>query len=326
MLRAFDTPDVPHLVRVWNEMAEADGMHERRGIDHFSALYAQATPTHDPWADVVIAETAGRVVGYGRHQWVDTGDGVREHRVWIFVGPEHRGTTAERLQDWLNHRAREVAQTQGRIDRPRVLGSWALEGQDWRRRLLEGRGFSAVRWTIEMERPSLEDIAEPPVPDGISLRGVDADAASLRRVWDASGEAFEDHWGGIDRSDAAFEVWRTDPNTDPALFVVALDGAEIAGGVLPIVNAAENRALGVNRGWLMSVFVRRAWRRRGIGAALVAAALGRLRDHGLSSAVLTVDADNPTGALGIYQRAGFILSGREISYRRGLWDEPESGR
>ncbi len=164
--------------------------------------------------------------------------------------------------------------------------------------MLEARGFHAARWTFEMERPTLDHIRVPGTPAGIELRRADGDPASLRRLWDASGEAFEDHWGGIDRSDAGFDVWRSEPYTDPGPFVVAWDGDQLAGGVMPIVNAAENRELGVNRGWMMSVFVRRSWRRRGLGASLVGAALTRLRERGLSSAVLTVDADNPTGPSG----------------------------
>lgn len=315
-LRTFDTRDIPDLVRLWNEMFAADGLNERRGIEQFTALYARVTPSQDPCADVIVAELEGTAVGYARHHWVDTADGVREHRVWIFAGPDYRGGTAERLQDAADQRARAVAIAQGPIDRPRMLGAWASDRQAWRIRMLEARGFHAERWTFEMERPTLDDIHVPGTPAGIELRR--ADPASLRRLWDASGEAFEDHWGGIDRSDAGFDVWRSEPYTDPGLFVVAWDGDQLAGGVMPIVNAAENRELGVNRGWMMSVFVRRSWRRRGLGASLVGAALTRLRERGLSSAVLTVDADNPTGAVGLYERAGFAVSGREISYRRPM--------
>ncbi|MEO8510990.1 MAG: GNAT family N-acetyltransferase, partial [Chloroflexota bacterium] len=88
--------------------------------------------------------------------------------------------------------------------------------------------------------------------------------------------------------------------------------------VLNIIDARENELLGVQRGWLDSVFVRRPWRRRGLGAALVARSLDVLRERGLTSAILGVDAENPTGALGLYERAGFVEISREAAWRRPL--------
>ena len=64
--------------------------------------------------------------------------------------------------------------------------------------------------------------------------------------------------------------------------------------------------------------VRRPWRRRGLARALVAESLRALRDAGMTSAVLGVDADNPTGALGVYEDNGFV-------HRRGGPSPPRHG-
>ena len=55
-----------------------------------------------------------------------------------------------------------------------------------------------------------------------------------------------------------------------------------------------------------------------IAAALVARSLERLRERGMTSAWLFVDADNPTGALGVYGRAGFAVEVRSTAYRKPL--------
>jgi len=73
----------------------------------------------------------------------------------------------------------------------------------------------------------------------------------------------------------------------------------------------------VRRGWLDSVFTRRPWRRRGLANALIARSLVKIRERGMTSAVLGVDADNPTGALGLYERNGF-----ETTYRSTAWRKP----
>jgi hypothetical protein len=38
------------------------------------------------------------------------------------------------------------------------------------------------------------------------------------------------------------------------------------------------------------------------------------QEVGCASSSLTVDADNPTGALGVYTRAGYRLHSRQVTY------------
>jgi ribosomal protein S18 acetylase RimI-like enzyme len=167
-----------------------------------------------------------------------------------------------------------------------------------------------------MERPALDGIVLPPMPEGLEVRPVRDD--QLRQLWDADVEAFADHWGGFDASDPRFEAWRSDPKFDPTLFVVGWDGDEIAGGVINEINVAENAALGRRQGWLASVFVRRQWRRRGLARALVMRSLAILRDRGMTSAGLGVDADNANEALRLYAECGFEVTLKSTAYRKPL--------
>ena len=315
-LRTYRGPeDLPALVELWNSMAVADGLVERRNVEQMAAWYRTPTPHLDPWQDVILAVEDGHALAFGRHDWVDTSDGLREHRTWVVAGPSGRHL-ADAVLDALEARAAEVARLQGRVERERVFGSWAGDGQQWRHDVLVRRGFAPVRWSFIMRRPSLEAIQPSPVPEGLEIRPFPNERTALERLWAADAEAFADHWGGFDGSDAAFETWLTEPAFDPSLFAVAFDGDEIAGGVWNLINESENATLGIKRGWLESVFVRRPWRRRGLAAALVARSLELLRDRGMTSASLGVDAENPTGALGVYERAGFSVATRETSYRR----------
>lgn len=99
---------------------------------------------------------------------------------------------------------------------------------------------------------------------------------------------------------------------------MAWDGEEVAGAVLNVIYAEENEALGRRRGWLDSVFTRRAWRRRGLARALIVRSLHVLRDRGMDVAALGVDADNPSGAFGLYESAGFAPTERFISWRKPM--------
>ena len=71
----------------------------------------------------------------------------------------------------------------------------------------------------------------------------------------------------------------------------------------------------MQRGWLEHISVRRQWRRRGLGRAITAAAMVRLREAGIDEAMLGVDSENPTGALGLYEGLGFEVDTRSAAYR-----------
>jgi hypothetical protein len=43
----------------------------------------------------------------------------------------------------------------------------------------------------------------------------------------------------------------------------------------------------------------------------------------MTEAILGVDADNPTGALGVYEANGFVVHQRERAYRRPFRDAAE---
>jgi ribosomal protein S18 acetylase RimI-like enzyme len=139
-----------------------------------------------------------------------------------------------------------------------------------------------------------------------------------RAIFDAEFEAFRDHWQPHDYDEAEFESLYKKADLDTGLWVVAWEGDEIAGVVQNWIWTEENEQLGVKRGWLEHISVRRPWRRRGLGRAITAESLRRLRAAGLTDAMLGVDAENPTGALGLYEGLGFQVAQRSSAYVRSL--------
>ena len=71
--------------------------------------------------------------------------------------------------------------------------------------------------------------------------------------------------------------------------------------------------------WMDHIAVRREWRRRGVASALIRSSLVALREEGFHTVVLDVDADSPTGALGLYERHGFRAVRTETLHG---WDLP----
>lgn len=315
VLRAFrGDEDLNEIVRVLNAESEADAIVEHESVDAVRAWLSSPSEQFDAARDIVLAELDGRVVGVAGQDWVDTRDGqLREFRLWGAVDPPYRrrGIGSALLAD--NERRALGSASARSSARPVSLGAWSAVGRPGAR-LLERNGYEVVRWFFDMVRPNLEDIADVPLPSGFELRPVEPDQYS--QLWRANREAFRDHWGGSDESEAAMHRFFDDPSNDPALWVIAWDGDHIAGGIINSIHAEENEALGLQRGWLSSVFTRRPWRRRGLARALIARSLVLLRDRGMSSAALGVDADNPSGALGLYEAAGFAVEERFTAMRK----------
>ncbi len=316
-LRPHRAGDLPEFVRVSNAANEADGIDERSSEAGLANWLLHPRDGFIPADDIVVAEVDGRMVAYGWVDWVMTTDGRREYRTRGHVDPawRRRGLGSAILAH-NEARLRQIAMGHP-DDLPRVLGAFASEHRLGGIALITGAGYRPVRYFFDMLRPHLDDVDLPPMPDGLELRPV-ADREGFRRIFDADAEAFMDHWGGFDASDAAFNRWLSDPYFDPSLFVIAWDGDEIAGVVINAIDADENKMLDRSRGVLDSVFVRRPWRRRGLAAALVARSLILLRERGMTSAWLGVDAENPTGALGVYERAGFVVHMRSTAFHKPL--------
>jgi mycothiol synthase len=312
--------DLGPLAEMHVRAAMADELDERDSAEDWAQWFAHPSG-FDPMTDGVVAELDGQIVAYAQGRAQDDNDGGRNYTAGGEVDPEYRGRGIGRalLRHNLRHqRARAERETAAgaAADLDRRLESWAFESQTRRTRLLESEGFKVVRWFFEMLRPDLDDIAELPMPDGLEIRPVVQD--DYRTIWAADVEAFRDHWGAMEDTEASFHHFFGGPDFRPELWRVAWDGDQVAGVVMNRIMTNFNQQSGERRGELAGVSVRRQWRRRGLARALVSKSLRVLRDDGMTSATLGVDAENPTGALGVYQANGFEVHRRGLNLRRPL--------
>jgi mycothiol synthase len=309
--------DLAAVARIQNAEWAADDVRGRTTVEELRAWWAHPSEQFDPARDVSVVEMNGRPVAVTQRDWIDATDGVREYRSrgWVDPAVRRRGIGGMLLAR-NEERCRALAATHD-IDRPKVLGMGSAETNAGAQALARGFGYAPVRWFTDMERSLLDPIPDaPPLPDGLELRPITEERT--RAVWEADLDAFRDHWGGWDPSEASYRRWVESPNWQPDLALVAWDGDEVAGGVLNAIYPEENAELGIRRGWLDSVFTRRAWRRRGLARALIVRSLHLLRERGMEIAALGVDADNPSGAFGLYESAGFAPTERFIAWRRPL--------
>jgi ribosomal protein S18 acetylase RimI-like enzyme len=224
----------------------------------------------------------------------------RHHWTAIFLGTDGRRSGIEDALDWAEppHRERAANEAGGGGD---AIGQ---ARRTWSVRFAESRGYRPVRWFTEMVRDTLDDLPTRPLPAGLEIHPVRGEP-DMRIVLAAMNEAFRDHWGHRALTEADVIARLEHPHTDPALWIVAWAGDEVAGAVIGVELVDDNAAFGWRRGWLATVGTRRPWRGRGVASALVVRSLELMRDRGLTSAALGVDMENPSGALGLYERLGF---------------------
>jgi len=176
--------------------------------------------------------------------------------------------------------------------------------------LLCNNRYSLIRyyWRMEINLRDTPDTVT--FPTGIKLRPFVKDKHAIS-VWQADNEAFRDHWGSHDRT---YEEWShgkfNNQNFDPTLWVIAWDGNDVAG-------FSQNRfRKGI--GWIGTIAVRRPWRGKGLGIALMHQTFGEFYKRGTTTVSLGVDSANLTGATRLYQRAGMEVVGEFALYEKEL--------
>ena len=258
----------------------------------------------DAW---VVTTSAGRVVGFeefvNRYAHASLqGDG--------YVHPDFLGkgigTAMLRALDERARKEIELAEPGHRV----FIRNGMSIGDTAAREMHEADGYKPIRFFWRMEIALEETPSAPTWPEGIELRPFDVEAHTYL-VYRAHEEAFSDHWGHTPRS---FEEWKhrviEGDDFDPSLCLVAWNRDQIVGYSL---NRYRN-----GTGWVGSLGVRRPWRKRGLGLALLYHSFGDFYRRGKPVISLGVDASNPTGATRLYKKAGMHVAAEYVSYEKEL--------
>lgn len=304
-VRAAATEDVEAVANLINtcdiaEHGEPDSALEDLRVDWQNPELNLET---DTWVVVTPAE---RIVGYAA---LFNRENVRLYVV-AYVHPEYCGRG---IGTYLARTGEARARKQVPEAPPGVrvsLFNPISNGNEAAQALLEREGYHVARhfWRMQIEMD--EAPAAPKWPDGIVVRtfvpGQDDYA-----TFEAMQEAFQDHWGHIPWR---FETWQqlmiNREDFDPSLWFLAMDGDEIAGGSLCFSYSHE--------GWVDELGVRRPWRRRGLGLALLRQSFHEFYRREQRKVALGVDSQNTTGATRLYERAGMRVARQYDSYRKDL--------
>jgi mycothiol synthase len=316
MFRLFrDESDYPYIVDLINMCSVADGVDDHATVEWATNFFVHIAG-FDPRRDILFAAIDERPVGWARTWTRRLDDGSQVCYITGGVLPRWRRQGIGRaLQHWGEQRLREIIVQQGSTG-PRRFRSFAADTETGVVALLEQEGYRAIRYGFEMMRPFTEPIPVLPLPEGVEVRSVAPE--QYRQVAAALNEAFRDHWSHSESTEEDYQRWINDPSFQPHLWQVGWAGDEVAGMVLNFIDREYNEEFKRLRGWTDPICVRRSWRKQGLAKALIARSMRLLQEQGMTEAGLGVDAQNPNGALRLYESLGFRVTKRFMTYEKPL--------
>jgi len=264
----------------------------------------------DPERDTRLAfADDGKLAAYGMVSTPTAGNSDVRMNGTVAADRRGRGIGRELLA-WQSQRAADI---HARVapEAAWILRTGAMRGDDAAGRLYRRFGLAPVRYWFGMRAPLVAGGAAGEHPSGFRVgTGETVDPVALHR---AHQESFAQHYGFEPRSLDEWRRFNLDADdVRPELSRIAYAGDEIAAFVLCHTGTSSD-VITVDL-----VGTRPAWRGRGLASALLVDVLAACGAAGASSALLNVDASNPTGAVAIYERAGFSVVSEFVSYSRPL--------
>ncbi|HEX4818075.1 MAG TPA: GNAT family N-acetyltransferase [Nonomuraea sp.] len=298
--------DARPLAELWAAMETEDQVGVAYDADRVAGHLA--SPLISLATGTLAARDGGRIVAFG---YLPVKQAAGEAHLMHLTGgvhPAHRRQgLGRRILDWAVGAAPALSAT-AFPGVPAEVHLTVYADRPGPTALAEGAGFTVARSFYRMTRPLDGGLPEPRPPAGVSITTwAPALDEGARRVRNAS---FRDHWGSVSHTPESWHAGITGPpEFRPESSFVALAGGRPVGVLMTHLR-------GERTAWIQIVGTLREWRGRGVAGALLAHALTAFAEQGYDSAGLGVDADNPTGAVAVYARAGFEVSTRTKEYAR----------
>jgi mycothiol synthase len=314
------TPDdVPAWHALVKSAEEYDDARERTSEQELADVFKGS------WRDAALDTIAGfdaegRLRAYARSEFEPVEEGTLAPVLFGAVHPESRRQGVGRvLLQWSEKRARQqLASVHSRL--PARIRLFMDEQHKGVKALAESMGFAPLRWYVDMRRDLAQPLPEITLAGGIGIEPYDAERAEEVRV--THNESFaRDHWGSNPVSAESWSLRVLKAGVfRPEWSFMAVDDAtgRVVGYTFARAYEQDWDVQGYSEGWTDLIGVRREYRGRGIAGALLRASMAAYAASGIQYAGLDVDLDNPTGALGLYTRLGYVRERGSVLYSKEL--------
>lgn len=307
--------DVEAIVGMFNLVSKEIIGYEDYTVDEWITFFS--TPNFDLKKDTcVVVNPGGQIIAY---QDVNATAPIPiTPIVWGRVHPDYMnlglGTYLFRWGIQRAHHVLEKVPPEVRVAVHSFTEShWAPSTE-----LFSSHNYNPIRHFLRMKIDMEAAPPRPQWPEGISVETCPI-PEGLEAFYRAADESFKDHFGHVEQPfDQAFEQWKdrhlNDEGYDPSLWFQAKDGDQIAGICLGRKWNWASKA----QGHVRTLGVRRPWRKRGIGMALLQHIFGEYWKRGQKTVTLGVDADSLTGAVRLYEKAGMHVYEQRTLYELEL--------
>jgi GNAT superfamily N-acetyltransferase len=296
-------------VTAWAELYDA-----LERADHYDEYTAEAD-LHEMLEDPDVDSARGSLAIYDGHCMAAFGllslrPAAGPVHLMFLAGGVHPGYRGRGLGSAIMAWAEQAApplHEQRFAGRPLSLAGRCQESNGDAGALFAACGYKPSRWfrrmTCDLDSPARPPL--PAAPPDVEIVGFAPErSADARQVHD---EAFRDHWGSVDSSPESWAHFIGYHAFRPRYSFLAYQHGEPVGLVISHDYESYTAATGLRDLYIPTVATRRQARGQGIASALLARVLKYAKADGFAAATLDVDADSPTGAVGVYERAGFVL-------------------
>ncbi|MEU4510786.1 GNAT family N-acetyltransferase [Nonomuraea wenchangensis] len=300
--------DARPLAELLDAMEAVDRVGVAHSVDEVAGHLS--SPLLDLAEGTLAAREGDRLVAFGQLPVMQSALETHAMRLWGGVHPDHRRRgLGRRIVDW-SLRAAPALSARAFAGVPAEVHLTAYATDPGAAVLAEAAGFVPVRAFARMARGLPGDLPAVRPPAGVSLAPWSPDLDEGARA--VRNQSFRDHWGSVPHTPESWRAAITGPSNflPGSSFVALADGRAV--GVL-MTHHRETPA-GERVAWIQIVGTLREWRGKGVAGALLAHALTAFTAQGYDAAGLGVDAANPTGAVAVYERAGFSIAHRSTAY------------
>jgi ribosomal protein S18 acetylase RimI-like enzyme len=307
--------DYPDMAVLISACKIADGVERSTNVEDIARTYRHLENC-DPQTDMLFAELNGQVIAYGRIWWDDLLDGIRLYHPFGFLHPDWRGKgIGTAMWEAAEHRGREIAAGHPK-ETPKFFQVEPFDSEKDLVALLESRGYKPARYETHMRRDLSEPFPEAPMPPGLEIRPVKKE--HIRPIFEASNEAFRDHWGSRDESEEEYKMQLESPEFHPELWKVAWDGDQVASVIHNFVDEKENEEYQRKRGYTEGICTRRPWRKLGLARSLLVQSMKMFKEMGMTETTLSADSQNLSGAVRLYESVGYHKVKQQIIFRKPM--------
>ncbi|WP_171166643.1 GNAT family N-acetyltransferase [Streptomyces sp. I05A-00742] len=317
LLKPLDKTDARDLATLRAEVERVDrtGLHE----DEEDVLHELGDPKVDLARNSAGIWQGSRLVAYAVVYEPERVRDIARFGTTAAVHPDlRRQGIGTLLVDWMRDRA-DAIRAERHSDVPGELLIDGAVGNAGLAALARRAGFEPRRYWFSMTHDLRADrLPAATVPAGLRLVPFEAGLDEATRL--AHNDAFRDHWNHTETDRVDWDTWFTgDRSFRAGLSALLLDAdGLVAAYLLADEYVADSAATGHRSCTIGHLGTRPAHRNRGAARALLAHTLAEAGRQGYDNAELIVDSANPTGALALYERMGFVTEREFVTYGRPL--------